>query len=441
VDPDATSEEDNEQDVTDSEAASSSPEEMLSTVRTKLRRALKHHVVMCRAVLELENELKVQGDKFASSLALTEAKLKAMQRVTGVNATEFHNSGPGSKAGKAGQRFGSRGDEMFDFLTTGDASYDPTSVAFQAIEKLRTRSAVRGRIVAIYRECMFLLRDDDDTDADATSRGRLRDKIQRTESSQSNASGPKFLSWLDEEMSALRLEYENEIRTLEGIISRMREQLETRALGLELSREAQAEGKEKVKDSDEKRKAKPRAKSGSGSRGRSKSPASYTRPKETVSVSEDYFGNASARSAGFRAAVEDMLRTRPRSGSSSASVDSRSVASADRYRRERNMVNSLGGLAAAYQSNPSTASRYTPGSGSGTRQRMRSASATRTPQGPFGYGRTRSDSVSVSSEARLRERIKNDVYRYAIDEVGDTPSMPTSVPFTVRRVNPYSVGR
>jgi hypothetical protein len=34
-----------------------------------------------------------------------------------------------------------------------------SSAAYQAIEKLRVRSAVRGRIVAIYRECLFALKD------------------------------------------------------------------------------------------------------------------------------------------------------------------------------------------------------------------------------------------------------------------------------------------
>jgi len=31
-------------------------------------------------------------------------------------------------------------------------------VAFQAIEKLRVRSAVRGKIVSVYRQCLFALK-------------------------------------------------------------------------------------------------------------------------------------------------------------------------------------------------------------------------------------------------------------------------------------------
>jgi hypothetical protein len=40
----------------------------------------------------------------------------------------------------------------------GGALSDPNSVAFQAIEKLRVRSAVRGKIVSVYRQCLFALK-------------------------------------------------------------------------------------------------------------------------------------------------------------------------------------------------------------------------------------------------------------------------------------------
>jgi hypothetical protein len=188
---------------------------------------------------------------------------------------------------------------------------DTHSVALQAEQKLRLRSMIRGKIVGIYRKCLFAMRDprlsslsdtgtgsrtgsrsgsgrfdgsgkvseswgfieeeeslslrseidgdgdgdeyDHDRDFDLLGRtfrdmGRLksrytaprreregereRDTNTRNRSSVSTSQeggglypGPRLCQWLDKELAALRGTYEGEIRTLEDIITNLRELL------------------------------------------------------------------------------------------------------------------------------------------------------------------------------------------------------------------------
>jgi hypothetical protein len=186
---------------------------------------------------------------------------------------------------------------------------DTQSVALQAEQKLRLRSMIRGKIVGIYRKCLFAMRDprlsslsdtgtgsrtvsrsgsgrfdgsgkvseswgfieeeeslslrseidgdgddyDHDRDFDLLGRTfrdmgrqksrytaprrekereRERDTNTRNRSSVSMSQdgaglypGPRLCQWLDKELAALRGMYEGEIRTLEDIITNLRELL------------------------------------------------------------------------------------------------------------------------------------------------------------------------------------------------------------------------
>ena len=63
----------------------------LEGLRGKLRRADKHYAVMCRAVEQLEGELKAQGDQHAVDKINSENRCKKLQQqVQGLAGPQSH---------------------------------------------------------------------------------------------------------------------------------------------------------------------------------------------------------------------------------------------------------------------------------------------------------------------------------------------------------------
>lgn len=212
---------------------------------------------------------------------------------------------------------------------SGSPFEDGQSVALQAEQKLRLRSMIRGKIVGIYRKCLFAMRDprlsslsdtgsrsgsgrfdssgrvseswgfveeeeslslrseidgdgdeyDHDRDFDLLGktfrdlgrhkpsrytapprdreRDRERDSSMRNRSSVSVSQsqdgvgsypGPRLCQWLDKELASLRGTYEGEIRTLEDIITNLRELLRETDRVKKVKRKAKSPSSKTVSD-------------------------------------------------------------------------------------------------------------------------------------------------------------------------------------------------
>ena len=64
------------------------------------------------------------------------------------------------RQGEEGSGVGVRGGNgLGQGLDTSIPDHHQSTLSFQAVEKLRVRSAVRGRLVSIYRQCLYALKD------------------------------------------------------------------------------------------------------------------------------------------------------------------------------------------------------------------------------------------------------------------------------------------
>ena len=114
----------------------------LEGLRGKLRRADKHYAVMCRAVEQLEGELKAQGDQHAVDKINSENRCKKLQQQVqglaaqgqGLGETLGGEWGVGSSGGGGGYS-GDGGGGVLGLVDQGAIS-DQNSLAFQVTTTL-----------------------------------------------------------------------------------------------------------------------------------------------------------------------------------------------------------------------------------------------------------------------------------------------------------------
>eukprot|EP00596_Hydrurales_sp_CCMP1899_P000321 CAMPEP_0119053596 /NCGR_PEP_ID=MMETSP1177-20130426/74528_1 /TAXON_ID=2985 /ORGANISM="Ochromonas sp, Strain CCMP1899" /LENGTH=930 /DNA_ID=CAMNT_0007033587 /DNA_START=184 /DNA_END=2973 /DNA_ORIENTATION=- len=113
-------------------------EEVLQALQSKLSHVEDHNVVLTQAIKHLEKLLKTEGDDHAESSSSYQEEIRLLEKQV--------------LSGSCSIRSIKR--------ECQDSNEEITSIAFQALEKLRIRSKIRGQIVAIYRQCLFALKDE-----------------------------------------------------------------------------------------------------------------------------------------------------------------------------------------------------------------------------------------------------------------------------------------